>query len=449
MRIGIVLTLMVPAIFAGAFALPAFSDNAGASTAPATGAPSTTDYAAVPLSAMAELGKKMFYDAAMSASGRQSCASCHDPSTAYAPANDLAVQLGGPHMDQPGIRAVPSLDYMGTTPVFEIGPESLSEVEGAQPGPLARSATGQSKADMAAQGAANPVPEGGFFWDGRADTLEEQPTGPLLSPFEMANASVHDVVSRLAAAPYAGDFRALFGATIFDDEAMAMSEASFALARFQLEDPSFHAFSSKYDAYLAGKATLSPDEAADLRLFEDPRKGNCSSCHLDRPTTDGQPPVFTDFEYEALAVPRNPAIPANRDPHYFDLGICGPMRTDAYAQQPANCGLFKTPTLRNVATRHVFFHNGVYASLTDVVRFYVQRDTHPELIYPRLPDGDVDTFNDIPLLDRPNVDVIDAPFDRHIGQPPALDDDEIAQVVAFLKTLTDGYTPSPTTARSN
>ena len=382
---------------------------------------------------MAKLGAKLFVDPHLSASGQQSCESCHDPKTAYAPSNDLAVQLGGPHLDRPGIRTVPSLDYMETTPVFEIGPESLFEVEGQQPVTVASAPTGQSKAQLAAQAASNPVPEGGYFWDGRADTLEEQPSGPLLSPFEMANASVHEVVQKLRFAPYAADFKALFGPHIFEDETMAMSEASFALARFEIEDPSFHPFSSKYDAYLAGKAALTADEAAGLKLFEDPKKGNCSSCHLDQVDGAGRPPMFTDFEYESLAVPRNLAIPANADPSYFDLGICGPMRTDTYAQQAANCTLFKTPTLRNVSTRHVFFHNGFYHNLTDVLRFYVERDTNPEEIYPKAADGTLADRNDIPKKYAANVDIIDAPFDRRPGQQPALNDAEIARVVSFLR----------------
>lgn len=430
-----VLTLLALAVFASVGVTAALSDAPAASPAATAG-----DYGDAPLSAVADLGRKIFFDAHLSVSGKQSCASCHDPSNAYAPSNALAVQLGGPGMNQPGFRTVPSLDYMNTTPVFEVGPESLAEIEGAQLGPVARSSTGMSKADMAASGIANPVPEGGFFWDGRADTLQEQPNGPLLSPFEMANPDVHSVVEKLRAAPYAADLRALFGANVFDDDNMALAEADFALGRYEYEDPSFHPFTSKYDAYLAGKAALTADEAAGLKLFDDPKKGNCSACHLDQRDADGRPPMFTDFEYEALAVPRNPAIPADADPRFHDLGICGPLRDDVYAHQSANCGLFKTPTLRNVATRHVFFHNGVYDNLTDVVRFYVERDTQPGKIYPHDAYGHVLMANDLPWQYAPNMDVIDAPFDRHRGDPPALDDREIDQVVAFLKTLTDGYT---------
>ncbi len=113
-------------------------------------------------------------------------------------------------------------------------------------------------------------------------------------------------------------------------------------------------------------------------------------------TGDGQMPNFTDFEFEALGAPRNADIPANADAKYHDTGICGPLRNDTYSAQPQNCGLFKTPTLRNVATRHVFFHNGVYRSLEDVTRFYVKRDTNPDEIYPKDANGKVEKYNDLP-----------------------------------------------------
>jgi cytochrome c peroxidase len=94
-----------------------------------------------------------------------------------------------------------------------------------------------------------------------------------------------------------------------------------------------------------------------------------------------------------------------------------------------------------VATRKVFFHNGVFHSLEEVMRFYVERETHPEKWYPRLPNGGIDRYNDLPPQYKQNIDVIDAPFDRKEGDEPALDDAEIADVIAFLKTLTDGYQP--------
>jgi len=103
--------------------------------------------------------------------------------------------------------------------------------------------------------------------------------------------------------------------------------------------------------------------------------------------------------------------------------------------------MFLTPTLRNVALRHVFFHNGVFHDLTQVLDFYVDRDIHPERFYPRDAAGRVMKYDDIPAQYRSNVDTVDAPFDRHPGDPPALTPAEIKEVIAFLDTLTDGYAP--------
>jgi cytochrome c peroxidase len=249
------------------------------------------------------------------------------------------------------------------------------------------------------------------------------------------------LLDRLKHAPYADDLKKLFGAGIFNQPELALDEAMFALARFQAEEPSFHPYDSKYDAYLAGKAELSEAEQRGLKLFDDPAKGNCASCHLDRTSRDGLfKPAFTDYQFEALGAPRNRELAANSDPSFHDLGLCGPMRKD-YESTATYCGLFKTPTLRNVATRKVFFHNGVFRSLDRVLHFYVERETDPAKWYPRLPDGKIDRYDDLPAQYRANVDVVDAPYDRKLGEKPALDDAEIADIIAFLGTLTDGYRP--------
>ena len=432
-RVNLPLTLALAGfVLAGA----AVGAAVGQSTPTTDGYAATTSDDLAPLSAVAQIGRLMFFDAALSGSGKMSCASCHDPANHYAPSNDLAVQLGGPHLDLPGRRAVPTLTYKLLTPAFTVGPSLDGDNDSIVQGQLSGTPHAAGKA---ATTTPDLVPQGGMFWDGRDDTLQEQPLGPLLSPFEMANASKAALFATLKARPYAKTLEQLFGAQVMTDQNFMISEAAFALARYQIEEPSFHPFTSKYDYYLAGKAKLTADEAAGLRLFNNPNKGDCNACHLDTVDASGNPPMFTDYEYEALGVPRNDKIPANADPNYFDLGICGPMRTDPYAHQAANCGLFKTPTLRNVASRHVFFHNGVFTSLEDVVRWYVDRDTDPARFYPRAKDGGVLKFNDLPWQYRGNIDVIDAPLDRHPGQQPALDDREIAQVVAFLRTLTDGY----------
>jgi cytochrome c peroxidase len=281
------------------------------------------------------------------------------------------------------------------------------------------------------------MPQGGLDWDGRVDTFQDQARGPFLDPNEMALSSSAELLEKLRAAPYAEDFRRLFGPLVFEQPDLALSEALFALTRFQIEEPSFHPYDSKYDRYLAGKEQLSPSEQRGLALFEDPKKGNCSSCHISRPSRDGNfPPAFTDYEFAALGAPRNKEIPANADPNYFDLGLCGPLRTD-YVETAAYCGLFKTPTLRNSARRQVFFHNGVFHSLEDAVKFYVERETKPDRWYPRKADGAIDKYDDLPPQHRANVNVVDAPFDRKLGDAPALNDAEIADILAFIKTLND------------
>jgi cytochrome c peroxidase len=235
--------------------------------------------------------------------------------------------------------------------------------------------------------------------------------------------------------------RKLFGPGVFSTSNLALGEAYFALSRFMIEDRSFHPYDSKYDYYMAGRVALSDAEMRGKKLFEDKSKGNCASCHLDKSSKDGMlPPMFTDYQFEALGVPRNAKLLVNRDPHFFDEGLCGPARKDMM-KATHYCGLFKTPSLRNVATRSVFFHNGGIASLDDAVRFYVERETHPEKWYPVDKSGKVLKYDDLPAEHRINVDIVDAPFDRKAGAEPALSPAEISDVVAFLKTLTDGYKP--------
>ncbi len=210
------------------------------------------------------------------------------------------------------------------------------------------------------------------------------------------------------------------------------------LERFQIEEPSFHPFDSKYDAYLKGQIKLSAAESRGEALFNDPNKANCAACHVSEKSADGRPPLFTDFTYDSLGVPRNADIPATRDPKYVDLGLCGPDRLDL-KEKTELCGAFKVPTLRNVATRKVFFHNGKVKSLKDAVSFYVRRDTHPEEWYPKNAQGKIDKFNDLPRAFHANVNTKEVPYDRKPGMAPALNEAEIDDVVAFLLTLSDGY----------
>lgn len=396
-----------------------------------------------PLSAVAQLGRNIFYDASLSASGKQSCASCHSPEHAYGPPNNLTVQLGGPHMTEEGYRPPPSLTYLYRQAPFSIGPDANESDTPVSLDQLAASAAGAQRAVKTAgvaPAAPAMVPQGGLFWDGRASTLQDQAIGPLTNPVEMANPSVADVARKLENAAYLDQFKKLFGNSIVNSPGMLVEEAMFAVGRYQFEDTSFHQFSSKYDYWLQGKARLTQAELRGLRLFNDPDKANCAGCHLSKPTLDRLPPLFTDTQYEALGVPRNRNLPLNKDPKFYDLGVCGPFRSDV-KDLTQYCGMFLTPTLRNVATRHVFFHNGVYHDLKQVLDFYNLRSTNPARIYPHDASGKVQKYDDLPVQYDANVDVADAPFDRKSGDKPAMTDDEIKAIIAFMNTLNDGYKP--------
>lgn len=356
------------------------------------------------LSPMARIGEKAFAEPLLSASGRQSCASCHAPETGHAAANALAVQLGGALLDQPGSRNSQPLRYLVKNTTFHFDEEG--------------------------------TPMGGFFWDGRADTLALQAAGPLLNVREMANPDKASVVAKIARTAWADEFKAVFGERILQDVDRAFDNLTLALAQYQIEDAAFNSYTSKYDAYLRGETGLTAQEARGLALFNDPGKGNCASCHISSQASDGRFPLFTDFTYDNLGVPRNMEIPANADPNHFDLGLCG--RTDLRDRLDL-CGAFKVPSLRNVALRKTYFHNSAFTSLKDVLTFYVQRDTQPEKWYPRNLDGTVNKFNDLPVAQRGNVNTSEAPYNRAAGDLPALSDAEIDDVIVFLQTLTDGW----------
>jgi cytochrome c peroxidase len=369
-------------------------------------------------SASAQLGKLLFFDESLSALGNMSCATCHDPRHAYAAPNDLAVQLGGPSGREQGARAVPSLRYQEYTPPYSdaaYNPDAVTE----------------------------PGPGGGFMADGRAPTLAQQARLPLLAANEMANKSADDVARKLQRAPYAAQFRAAFGKNVFKNPALAFQRALETLQTFQLEDESFHPYTSKFDLYQNNKigGTLTAAEQRGLEVYENPKKGNCFACHYGGPGLGGSIALFTDFTYAAIGVPRNPEIARNADASYYDLGICA--RADH--QRPASakfCGMFKTPTLRNVAARGVFFHNGRFKSLPDVLRFYNTRDAQPELWYPTR-DGVVQKFDDLPEAYRKNLDR-QAPLDgRAVGAAAAMSEQDLSDLLAFLQTLTDADVVRP------
>jgi cytochrome c peroxidase len=362
--------------------------------------------------ALAALGRQLFSDPALSASGKIACATCHDPKHDFAPANTQAVQRGGADGRSLGVRAVPSLKYTQNTPPFT---EHFVDDDGD---------------DSVDQG-----PAGGRTWDGRASSFHDQARLPLFSSFEMANKDADAVLAEVRAG-HDAQFRAVFGEAVFDDTALAFKGVLMALEAYQQSPAEFYPYSSKYDAFLRHEASLSTQESRGLAAFNDPEKGNCARCHPSA-KIKGALPQFTDFGFAAIGAPRNPAIPANADRRYYDLGLCGPWRTDLQDRHEY-CGLFRTPSLRNVARRQVFLHNGVFHSLNEVVRFYAERDTKPQKWYSRAPDGRILNLDDLPAAYVANLDT-QAPFDRQAGAAPALNDQDIEDIVAFLQTLSDGY----------
>jgi cytochrome c peroxidase len=372
----------------------------GSGAAPETPPPAST------LSAAAQLGEAIFHDASLSASGRMSCATCHAAERGHASPFPTPVAMGGPNLDQPGTRNPPSLRYLRFNGAFKLP-------DGGRP-------------------------SGGFDWDGRAASLKQQARAPFLSPVEMANRDAADVVARLAAAPYAARFRAVFGDAILRDPEAAFDRMAFALQRFQQEAPEFAPFTSKFDAVTAGRATFTAQEANGLALFNRADKGNCAFCHSSTKPENAPGALFTGFGYANLGVPRNAAIAANADPTFYDGGLCGGTRTDLAARTDL-CGSFKVPSLRNVALRPRFFHNGVFDSLEQAIRFYARRDTDPQLFYAVDALGTTVAYDDLPPDLRRNVLTRLPPFNRTAAQGPALTEAEIADIAAFLRTLTDGY----------
>ena len=370
------------------------------------------------LSLSAQVGQQLFFDTNLSGSGQMACSTCHDPNNHYAQPvdNTLAVLLGGPNLNLPGSRAVPTLTYKDNTPVYS---------------------------DLATNpdGVSTDAPGGGFFWDGRANTLADQAAGPLLNPVEMANTSQASVVSKIRNASYASLFISAFGSDAFADTTTAFNNAMAALQAFQLEDVSFHPYTIKFDLYVSNKigGQLTTSEAAGLVVFMN--QGNCNACHYMGPGFNGSSGLFTDFSYAAIGVPRNTKIPGNKSimglPTGYDMGLCS--RTDH--PMPASsqyCGMYKTPTLRNVATRNVFFHNGIFTSLSQVLDFYNTRDTDPAAWYPTL-NGIVQKYNDLPSRYHNNIDP-QLPLDgRAPGSATPMSAADLVNLEAFLNTLTDGY----------
>jgi cytochrome c peroxidase len=385
--------------------------------APAVGHPKPSPAAAV--SAVAErthsaqasdalvsLGRTVFFDPRLSVPEGTSCASCHDPNRAFAGNHGSALGVAlGSRPNHFAKRNTPSVLYLRFVRKFHLHWEEDAPLVGAY---------------------------AGFFWDGRVDSIVDLVKQPLLNPDEMNAGDAGRIAATIAAGPYAADFRREFGSALDDPDPNAALKALGDAVNAYLLSPEMSPFSSRYDDYIRGKEQLTPLEAQGLKLFKDPAKGACSGCHkLNDRSPDPKGSLFTDYEFDAVAAPRNRALPATHDPTYFDLGLCERGDDDYKAKTAEFCGRFRTPSLRNVAVRQHFMHNGVFSKLRDVIAFYATRDTNPERWYKS------GAFDDIPAKYRDNVNVDKAPYNRRRGGTPALDGPEIDAIVAFLGTLTD------------
>jgi cytochrome c peroxidase len=345
--------------------------------------------AAAPVTAKERLGKRLFFETSLSTPPGQACSACHDPRVAFAnPETGLPVSRGarpglyGSRNDQP-------VAYAVFVPPRHRDPEEGSWV-------------------------------GGLFWDGRANTLAEQAQGPPLNPLEMANPDVETIAAKLRALEYARLFTEVYGGDALADPQKAFAHMADAIAAYE-RTPEVSPFDSKYDHWLRGEAELSEQERRGLQVFETEEKGNCAACHPSRPAKDGSPPLFTDFTYDNLGLPPNPENPfyllsARLNPGGFafvDLGL------GAVVKDPAQNGKFRVPTLRNVAVTPPYMHNGVFKTLFQVLAFYNSRDVA------RWPPPEVGQ----------NVNK------EELGNL-RLTNEEMEDVVAFLKTLTDGWRPA-------
>ncbi len=364
------------------------------------------------LTPIEELGKLLFFDANLSTPPGQSCAVCHAPEVGFTgPISEInaasSVYPGAVHV-RAGNRKPPASAYAGASPVFHYDGDEEVWI-------------------------------GGMFWDGRAtgwtlgDPLAEQALGPFLNPLEQNNPQARLVLLRVAQSDYADLFEQVWGPGSLDpinDVAGTYERIGRSIAAYE-RSAEVNPFTSKFDYYLKGEAELTAQEAWGLELFEG--KAMCSACHPSEPGPSGEPPLFTDFTYDNLGMPKNPLNPFYMAPRkwnpegadWVDLGLGG-FLAGGYPEEiyEPELGKVKVPTLRNVDKRpypefvKAFGHNGYFKSLEEITHFYNTRDV-----------GAWPT-PEVPM--NVNTDEL-----GNLGLTP----DEEAAIVAFMKTLSDGWTP--------
>ena len=330
------------------------------------------------LSDSALIGKLIFFDTNLSEPAGVSCATCHSPMTGFSDPRHTAFSEGSAH--QFGTRNANAISYM------TFAPNRRAEI---------------------VRGVWETV--GGFFWDGKAEFLNQQALFPLMNPHEMNIPNFGIASSKIKHASYYPKLEKLFGSAALADSQTIVFYAVTCLQAFE-QSYQVNQFTSKFDFYLKGKVALSAQEMRGMQLFNDTTKTKCSFCHLSKPvyyaTTDKI--LFTDYSYENLGLPKHPDLSGTP----VDSGLAKFENNN-----PAEVGRFKTPTLRNVEKTAPYMHSGIFNTLEDVLKFYNERDINPDFAHPEVPA----TMN---TEDLGNL---------HLTQQ------EIADIIAFLKTLTDGY----------
>lgn len=343
------------------------------------------------------LGEALFFDPNLSANHSMSCATCHDPETAFTDPRETElgrmVSLGDDGASF-GDRNAPTAAYAMFSPTFHQRTEDGEWV-------------------------------GGQFWDGREPDLAGQAGGPPLNPIEMGMPDKASVVARIQENPdYVSAMQALFGAQVFDDAEVAYLAMTQSIAAFE-NTPEFAPFDSKYDRFLRGEAKLTDQEELGRVLFFSQQFTNCNLCHQLSSSAIDPAETFTNYEYHNIGTPANRVARAVNGvaPDFVDQGLLANPLVD----DPAQAGKFKVPSLRNVAVTGPYMHNGVFADLRTVVLFYNKynsvapaRQINPETGEPwRTPE------------------IAQTLATEELTHGPALDDQRVDALVAFMKTLTD------------
>ncbi|QWV93040.1 cytochrome-c peroxidase [Geomonas oryzisoli] len=459
---------------------------------------SVSPSAAIELSPMESLGKALFFDPSLSNPPGQSCASCHDPATGWtspdAGANAGGGVLHGVIHTRFGNRKPPTVAYAGYTPLMHragdmagMGNGTGMGNGGMGPGSgMGSGGMGPGSGMGPGTGMGNMTPDtlvGGLFWDGRAsgwslgDPLAEQARGPFLNPLEQANPNAKHVCLSVMRTGTAVDFEKVWGPGSVDcmkDVDGTYERIARSIAAYE-RSGEVTAFTSKFDTFWNNSVGKMPPvpminmmnwtrfkgrglddmELKGLMIFN--TKGKCSTCHMLQPMNGSPAPLFTDFRYHNLGIPKNPLNPFYDMPRqwnpkgnqWVDQGLGeflaktqgmtsgdGADR-DYRSLAAANTGRHRTPTLRNVDKRSspdfvkAYGHNAYFKSLQEIVHFYNLRDVLPLCDSPNPP---VDAMGGATCF--PAAEVADNVNRTDLGNL-GLTPQEGMALIQFMKTLTD------------